>query len=378
VNIKQIIKTLTAEDTTGNTKAIIEHLGFDNVTFFSWSAGAGRLPGSSFSGKAFLKIGGAKKGICKMLETESAVFKAPRFTPASACSATFINLHIAKAYNELANVLKSFSPQAAAVMYMPLVPPSPEGEPGLELKRDIIDYLGSEIVIAQNVRKPFSLGSPPTESLIAVSVNNRKDLVRSLSLLHSKLLAVNKPEARRELLGHTLYLVKLGGLPFFTAGKTPMQTPSTTTPPQVPTMAFTVTDTHLIFGVEAVVERAIRALSSEGTSSLSSAKWFAAAKSAIPSAVGIAGLQDTAASWELIWWMIKESSKNKSQDSGVPLGLSISPSGGLAFTKTELDFSLLPEFEVVRKYFGLSTFYGVSRADGFFFEFKCLGSPGSD
>jgi len=36
------------------------------------------------------------------------------------------------------------------------------------------------------------------------------------------------------------------------------------------------------------------------------------------------------------------------------------------------DFSLLPEFDVVRKYFGLSAFYGLSIPEGFFFEFKYL------
>ncbi len=36
------------------------------------------------------------------------------------------------------------------------------------------------------------------------------------------------------------------------------------------------------------------------------------------------------------------------------------------------DFSLLPEFDAVRKYFGLSAFYLLSRQDRFFFEFKYL------
>ena len=34
------------------------------------------------------------------------------------------------------------------------------------------------------------------------------------------------------------------------------------------------------------------------------------------------------------------------------------------------DFSLLPAFDAVRKYFGLSAFYGLSIPEGFFFELK--------
>jgi hypothetical protein len=41
------------------------------------------------------------------------------------------------------------------------------------------------------------------------------------------------------------------------------------------------------------------------------------------------------------------------------------------------DFGLLPDFDAVRKYFGLSAGYGISRADGFFFEFKYLSSTRS-
>ena len=43
-----------------------------------------------------------------------------------------------------------------------------------------------------------------------------------------------------------------------------------------------------------------------------------------------------------------------------------------------VDFSLLPEFDAVKKYFGLSAFYGISRPDGFFFEFKYLNPEASE
>jgi len=405
-NIKQIIKTMVVEDTTGQAKAMVANLGLDNVTFFGWSIGVSRLPGSAFSSKAFLKIDGGKKGICKMLELESAALRAPRFIPASTCSATFLNLNLKKAYDELANILKNLSPQAATVMYMPLLPASPDGEPGVELKRDIIDHLGSEIAIAQSINKPFSVSSAGTESLICLAVNNRKALEKSLSLLHGKLLAANKPDARRELLGHTIYLVSLPGLPFFGPGRTPMQAPleesrerrlthcqgglltgqgpAGASVPQMPAVAFTVTDTHLILGVESGVERAIRALSSTEATSVNSAKWFVTAKSAIPSVVGLAGLQDNAASWELTWRMMKESakSKSKSEESSISLGIGASSKSSLphiVFSQGGSDlfnFGLLPEFDAVRKYFGLSAVYGISRPDGFFFEFKYLNPSG--
>ncbi len=41
------------------------------------------------------------------------------------------------------------------------------------------------------------------------------------------------------------------------------------------------------------------------------------------------------------------------------------------------NFGLLPEFDTVRKYFGLSASYGISRQDGFFFEFKDINTGGT-
>ena len=372
VNIKQIIKMALAEDTNSQTQAIIANLGLDNVISAGYSLGPGRGPDNCSSGKAFLKINGPKKGICKMLEAESTVFDTPRFAPQSTSLVTFFNLNMSKAYNELANILNSFSPQAAAVMYMPLLPPSPDGQPGVNLKTDIIDHLGSQIVITQSVDKPLSANSTP-ETIVALAVNNRGALEKSMSLLHSKIIAPDKPDARRELLGHTIYLIDPSAmLPFFSPGqRTPMQTPDSRDVPQAPKLAFTVTDTHLIFASESTVERVIRTISSSASASTSPPKWFNEAKSAIPSVVGLAYMEDTSVSLELRWSMMKQG--RKSTNPAISMGLN--PFSMV--TQMGFNFGLLPDFEVVRKYFGLFTSYGISTPEGFFFELKDIHAGGA-
>jgi len=382
VNIKRIVETIIAEDTTGKTKTTIANLGLDNVTSMGLSVGISREANSSFCGKAFVKIDGAKRGICRMLDAESATIGAPQFIPATAYSVAFLNLNIKKTYDELYNILYSFSPQFAALMQTPLVPPSPQGEPGVQLKGDVIDHLGSQIVITQSANKQFSgTGTQaPAETLIAVAVTNRSALEKSLSLLHSKVIAPNKSDAKRELLGHTIYLVDLPALlpAFVPSDKTPMQAPGAPTTGvtmPVPKMAFTVTDTHLIFGTESAVEQAIRALSNPQSGMLSSATWFNKAKSVIPSSVGLAVLQDNVASTEIFWKMIKEMGKNLEVSAGTPVGFPQLMFSGPGFDL--FNFSLLPEFDTVRKYFGLSASYGVSRQDGLFFEFKDINTGGT-
>jgi len=381
VNIKQIIKTMLAKDSTGKTQTTIANLGFDNVTSAGCSIGFGTTPHSSACGKAVLKIEGAKKGICKILEVESTLLSAPRFVPASTYSATFLNLNIKKAYDELYNILYSFNPMTAAtILPTTLLPPGPEGEPELQLKTDVIDHLGSQILLTKSFNKPFSNSSIPAESLVALAVNNRSALEKSMSVLYSKMA----PDASRELLGHTIYLIDLSPLlpASLPAGKTPMQAPNSTAAPKMPKLAFTITDTHLISGVESTVERTIRALSSTEVASLDSAKWFNNAKSTIPSVVGLAWLQDDAASTEFFWWMMKETEKSKDKDSSISMGVlmdSKSLSPHLMFSQTGLlDTTLLPQFDAVRKYFGLSALYGISTPDGFVFEFKYLNPPTTD
>lgn len=376
VNVKQIIKTTIAGDASGDVRKWIGNLGLDNVAALGCSVGFSRRPGSSYCGRALLRINGAKKGICKMLDVESAVLRAPRFLSASTYSVTFINLNIKKAYDELYSVLYSSGPSAAAVMLTPLLPPSPDGEPGVELKRDIIEHLGSQIVLAQSVNKPFSAGSAPTTSLVALGVSNRSALEKSLSRLHSRLIAPDKPDSKRELLGYTIYLVDFFSLlSSFSPGETmPMQQPMPQAFPQVPPMAFTVTDTHLIFGTESAVERAVRTLSSSESEWVGSSKWFTLAKVDIPSVVGLASLEDSAASSESFWWMLKQSGK-----AGVG-GTSLGPASftlGPKEMNELINPALLPEFDAVRKYFGSSAFYGISRPDGFFFEFNCLNPTGA-
>jgi hypothetical protein len=377
VNVKQVVKTTFAEDSSVEASQQTANLGIDNIAALGCSAAIGRSPSNPVSARAFLKINGTKRGICKMLDAESAGFTLPPFIPASAYSVTFINLDIKKAYDELYSILYSFSPRDAAMLRAMDLPDSPDGQPGLNLKNDIISYLGSQIVISQSVNKPFSNTSGPTESLVALAVNDRETIEKSLSILHSRLLAPNNPDARRELLGHTIYLLSPSSLPFLRHGPAPMsarggtssdlgsapsrdgQALSETGAPQIPALAFTVTDTYLIFASEAAVERAIRALSNTEAPSAGATKWFTFAKQAIPSAVGVSALEDNAATSEIFWWKVKRSSPASTKFDQV--GIS-----------KLFNFALLPEFDTVRKYFGLSALYGISTPEGFFFEFKYI------
>ncbi len=151
-----------------------------------------------------------------------------------------------------------------------------------------------------------------------------------------------------------------------------MQGPAGAGMTAMPKLAFTITDTHLIFASEDAIEKAIRTLSGGGNETVASAKWFSQAKSIIPSTIGMASLANSEASAEFVWSMVKNM-KMPAKGAGMTPAAIASPQMLLSQVGGDLlDFSLLPDFDTVRKYFGLSASYGIARQDGFFFEFKYI------
>ena len=365
VNIKQIIKAAIARDDSESTKTVIANLGLENVAALNSSLAIAREPANQLHTKALLKINGTKKGICKMFEVDSAPSNIPQFIPPSTYLVTLINLDIKKIYQEIYNILYSFNPMSAAMMQMPILPPGPNGEPGVNLKTNIIDNLGSQIIFSQTIEKPLNKDSGP-EFIFALALANRLELEKSLSLIYDNM----GPDARRELLGHTIYMINLPSIPFLTGNITPVQATPQPTRQIFPKFAFTITDTHIIISTENAVERAIRTLNTPQEPSVASKKWVNAAKNAIPSLVGFASLQDNAVSNEIYWWMMKEKAKIDPNSPTPPTALQIyMPTVPMSDL---FDAKLLPDFELVRKYFAPSAFYGVTRPDGFFFELKYL------
>jgi len=367
VNFKEMMRKIAAEDTTGRVRTTLTNMGLNGLSGLSCSLGFDTGGEGLFSGKAFLRTTGTRRGVLKMLETNSRPVKPPRFVPASSYSLSFVNVDIRQAYDELYGVVIGFNPIMAMAMQKPLIEADAEGGPAVSLRNDIIEYLGSEIVIAQSINKPFTMGVMPTENLMAFSVSNRIALEKSLSYVHRRLMVPNNPEPTRDLLGHTIYLLPPSGLPFLDGGAAMQSAASGTA--TVARMAFTITDTHLILGPEPAVERAIRTLAGTENESIGSAEWFARVKSAVPSVVGLAGFEDDTASAELLWWMLKESAK--AQRASVGMGPAAAVMSNPDFGELA-DFGLLPDFDEVKRYFGYSAFYGISRADGFHFEFKYI------
>lgn len=89
----------------------------------------------------------------------------------------------------------------------------------------------------------------------------------------------------------------------------------------------------------------------------------------MPSSVGLAGFENYAAVWEKLWDIFKQGSPEQKK---AALRSTIEQPVIDVPTDMPFDFSLLPSFDAVRKFFGLASFYGISRPDGFYFEVQYI------
>jgi hypothetical protein len=372
LNIAYLIKKAFEEDTEGNIRQTFTNLGVDKIGGLGLGMVVAQTPLEVYKMKMLLKVNGAKTGILKALEPQMGPVNIPRFVPTDSVALGLINIDAKSAFDELIKILSLFNPGVASILYNPMTPPSEDGTPGLTVKADIIDHLSTGVVIVQSLNKPFSKETLPSDYMVAIATSNRTAIEKSLAKLHAQMIAPNDPDAMKELLGHTLYIVKLSRMPFLggPSHREPMtkrlaeeEMPSEPAP-KIPDLAFTVTDTHVILGFQSSVENAVRTL--KASQSLKDQRWLNQAKASLPSKVGLASFENSRAAMEFLWWLLTDSVKN-------PVGAGMSaPTASYLIDNTELDFSLLPEYDKIKKYIGTGVSYLNSTQDGFYMEGKLI------
>ena len=346
------------EEAAGAMRKELASLGLDGLSGLSAAMAIAPSVGTDCSIKVLLAAGSPRRGILKMLELAGKPFRSPVFVDPRAGQMAYINLDIPSATAELFRILTAINPMFAAVMNNPITPPQADGSPGVILKDDLLDNLGDQVIYFNTIEAdPTNEDGFREEQLFAVAVRDAERLNRSVAGLHSQFLAAGRPELQQDYLGYTLYAIPLESL--LMPGMEMQQTRDNA-------LALTVTQTHLLWGGQIAVEKAIQRLTRPQAESLSEKAWYRRAMSQIPPDAGMATIEHMQMAGQQAWATLKNGKL-----SGL-IELDIQNDWVASLLPA---FEALPDFEQVRSYFGLSLGWIRTRPDGFLMEMMDIPAP---
>jgi hypothetical protein len=361
VNVSDLL-AMTARD-GADSERVTKAMGVDKVPCIVVGVKVAQEPGASLAVKGYIKTNGNKQGVLKILDMASVPMTVPDFIAGDSCSFAVMNLDLAAAWDEAFRMANTIDARVAAAMNSPIIPSTADGQPGIELKKDIFGYLRPGIWSADVLRKGVDTEVSEIVSIMAVPISDKSKLEKSLAGIHERFFG-NGAKLRREFLGYTIYSLSFGygGEEEGEQRNDTMAAETAPTEPAPP--AFTVTDKYLLFGDVQVVEDAIHAMKDKTASKLPSAKWYRKAVGSLPSAIGSGGVVNMGVYGQYFWKLFKTPQEAPAQFAGMAEAV-----------RSELDVTLLPDFAVVQKYFGLGASQFISVPDGFTFEYRMLSVP---
>ncbi len=347
VNIKQIMDfVISQNEKPDELTETMARLGLDNVELLAYvlnvDEGSQNKPSLDFNG--VLTVDGDKKGLLKMMDMKSRPMQTEKFIGNNCLSLYQVNVDMKQFFEQIIEMVSSFNPQAAAMFYMPLN--AAAGEEPVNFVNGFVEHLGQGVVVTEMIKKPFEKNKMPSEVVAAIAITNKTQLEKTVSSIHGQYLP--QTENKIQLLGYTLYLMDVthiaGALSYVTMSQGQ----------EVPKLAIVITDSYMIVGFKPAIENIVRSMVAGDSDTVESQKWFQRAKNMLPQKAGGLGAVNLKMAAEILCWQLKE----KAQE------ISKSPEA--------VDFSKLPKFETVAKYFGLAASYIQSKPDGFYFGMKCF------
>jgi hypothetical protein len=148
----------------------------------------------------------SRKGLIKILAFEAKEASPPPFVPADAIKFTRVRLDLPKAWATLENALVEAMPQMAGVIKLLVDNAGKDKDPDFDLRKNLIANLGDDIVTYQKAPRKQTLqdlDSPPT--LVLLSSPKAEQLAAAFKALGSVFPQRSSKLKEREFLGRTVY-----------------------------------------------------------------------------------------------------------------------------------------------------------------------------
>jgi hypothetical protein len=309
-----------------------------------------------------------RKGLLKILSFDPKDAAPPPFVPGDAVKFSRWRLDLQKGWAALESTLIEAFPQAAGVMKLIMDTAGKDKDPGFDLRKQLIGNLGDDLISFEKAPRKQTLAdlnSPP--SLFLLSSPRAEQLAGALKALSGILPMQQAKVKEREFLGRKVYTMALPPTPSPGSGR-----------PVERALNFAASGGYVAMSTDvAMLEEYLRSSDSKGRTLRETPGLAEAADKVGGLSTGLFGFENqvetTRAALEILK---KESGTLATLFQNSPLAGRLGVGAENNKLKDWLDFSLLPPFDRIAKYFHLTVWTGSVTADGVTFKIFTPHPPG--
>ncbi len=309
----------------------------------------------------------SRQGLFKILAGEAKEWTPPPFVPADAIKFQRWRLDGQKAWATLEKILSDISPQAIGTLNFLLDSANTyakDKDPGFDIRKNLLGNLGDDVISYEkaprgtssaDLRSPpslFLLGSPRAEELAAA--------LKSILVFLSQ-QAGSAPE-QREFLGRKIYSVALRGISLPGAKPTGART-----------LHYSASNGYLALSTDvSMLEEYLRSSDTQAKALRETSGLTDAAQKVTGPGTSLFGYVNQAETMRILFDLAKKdpgsvtNSVSGAGSSLVPGGLGLPNAAPLI--SDWMDFSLLPAFDKVAKYFSFTVYGGSTTVEGLTFK----------
>lgn len=294
-----------------------------------------------------------RKGIFKALAADAKESAPPAFVPADAVQFSRWRLDGRKVWSSIETMIAEISPMASGILQMAMSQAGKDKDPNFDLKKSLIDNLGDDIVMYQKSPKDLTLNdldSPPTLFLLG---SPAADQLSQAIKAATGLMMPPSMMKEREFLGKKVYSFPMPNMPGEENAKSTKN------------ISFAAGAGYLSFATDdAILEEFLRSSQNQPKSLINQPGLKEASQKIGGLSTGLWAYENQAETMKTtLETLKKESGKLEqmlNQDSSDEEKIDL---------KSWVDFSLLPSFDKIAKYFHFALYTGSVTPDGFSFRY---------
>ena len=308
-----------------------------------------------------------RQGLFKILSFSAKEAAPPPSVPADAVKFNRFRFDLGQAWTTLENMITQMSPAAAGTFKLIIDSAGKDKDPDFSLRKSVLENLGDDIIsYEKNPRNPTLADLSSSPSLTLIGSPRPEQFTAGLKALANTILPQASRLKEREFLGRKIYTVTF-----------PQARGERGAPPKPDrTFSFAASGTYVAIATDAsILEEYLRG---NPEKSLRETSGLAAAADKVGGmGTGVFGFENQKETMRVAFETVRKESGSLANLLGnSPIAGRLGMKDDQNKFKEWLDFSLLPPFDQIAKYFHISVYAGSVTADGIHFKVFSPTPPG--